>query len=290
MPANLAGVTPHGFPKPDVAVATKLKWVLDSISDVAQRVEIVDATLKDVDGTPLVDHLTLTAYRQHRGPAAWPWMVNFDAGWKHAPFDEVVVAGKVRLGVAPGIVSDMVASGLVRFHGLELAPFKGPYGIETTGQVAGSLKFALRHDGELFGDVDSSVGRLVLKGKPFTAPIALGDMLLHTVYKASIERLELREFTVMQRGVPLLAGGGAIDRPYEDTRTATMHVDGVRVALTQAAAWMRLLRVIPAPVNDFARRCISGQIALSEATFNPPAAVKDWSARTLRENLTARGM
>jgi AsmA-like protein len=289
MPANLAGMTPHGFPKPDVEVATKLKWVLDSISDVAQRVEIVDASLKDVDGTPLVDHVTLTAYRQHRGPGAWPWMVTLDAGWKHAPFDGVVVAGKVRLGVASGIVSDMVASGALRFHGLELAPFKGPNGIATTGQIAGSLKFALRQNGELFGDADSSVLRPVLKGKPFTAPIVLGDLRLHAVYKASIVRFELREFTVVHGAATLLAGGGVINRPYEDTRTATIHVEGVQVALTQAAAWLRLLRAVPAPVNDFARRFSSGQLALSEATFNPSVAVKDWSAQTLRENLTARG-
>src|SRR5579859_1417287 len=71
-PAKFEGLTRHGFPKPDVAVVTRLKWALDSISDVAQRIEIVDAALTDVDGTPLVDHLTVTAYRQHRGPEAWP--------------------------------------------------------------------------------------------------------------------------------------------------------------------------------------------------------------------------
>ncbi|MGD0289313.1 MAG: AsmA-like C-terminal region-containing protein [Candidatus Binataceae bacterium] len=289
IPANLAGVTAHGFPKPDVAVASELKWMLDSISDLALRIEIVDAVLKDVDGTPLIDHLTLTAYRQHRGPGAWPWMVNLEAGWKHAPFDGVGVGAKFRLGVAPGVVSETVASGLLRFRGLEVAPFRGPYGIDASGQVAGSLKFALRHDGELLGNADFSIVKLVLKGKPFTAPIAIGDLLLHAAYKASVARLELKEFTVMQHDATLLTGGGAMDRPYEDTRAATMHVEGVRVALTQASAWMRVLRGIPAPLNDFARRLSSGQIALTESTFKPTAPVRDWSAQTLRENLTARG-
>ncbi len=288
-PAQLEGLTPDGFPKPDIAVVTKLKWALDSISDVAQRIEIVNAALKDVDGTPLVDHLTLIAYRQHRGPEAWPWMVTFDAGWNHAPFDGVVVAGKFRLGAAPGVESDMVASGAMSFHGLELEPFKGPYGIDSTGQVAGSLKFAMRQDGEVFGEADASVVRLVLKGKPFIGPIALGDAILHGAYKASLAQIELKEFSVAQNGATLLAGGGTIDQPYEDTRRAAIHVEGVRIALTQAVAWMRLLRFVPASVNDFAHRFSSGQVSLIAATFDPPAAVKDWNAQALRESLTARG-
>ncbi len=288
-PANLEGLTPHGFPKPDITVVTKLKWALDSISDVAQRIEIVNAALKDVDGTPLVDHLTLTAYRQHRGAGAWPWMVVVDAAWNHAPFDGAAMAGKFKLGTAPDDTSDLVVRGSMNFHGLEIAPFKGPYGINNTGRVAGSLKFAMRHDGEVLGEADAKVERLVLKGKPFNAPIALGDVLLQVAYKASIDRLELKEFTVTQNGAPLLTGGIAIDQPYEDTRTAAMHVEGVRVALTQAASWMRLLRFVPASVNDFAHRFTSGQVALNEASFNPSTAVKDWSALTLRANLAARG-
>ena len=39
MPAALAGVTPHGFPKPDIEVVNRVKWALDAISDVAQRIE-----------------------------------------------------------------------------------------------------------------------------------------------------------------------------------------------------------------------------------------------------------
>ena len=286
IPANLAGVTRHGFPKPDVEVANKVKWALDAISDVAQRIEIVDAALNDVDGTPLVDHITLTAYRQHRGPGKWPWMVNFDAGWKHAPFTGVVVTGRLRLGSAPGVVSELVSSGRLSFHGLELAPFQGPYGIQTTGQLAGSMRYALRQDGELFADTVSTGKQIVLKGKPFTAPIALGDVMLHAAYKASTQRLEMKEFTVTQHGAALFAGGGSIDQPYEDTRTAAIHVEGLRISLTQAAAWLRRLRAIPAPLNDFAHRFTAGQFQLSEVAFNPRTAVKDWTARTLRENLT----
>lgn len=285
IPASVAGVTPHGLPKPDVEAVARLKWALDAISDVAQRVEIVDAALSDEDGTPLIDHLTLTAYRQHRRPGNWPWIVKFDAGWKHAPFDGLVVVGNIRLGAASGVASNVVAAGQLSFHGLDLAPFNGPYGIRTSGQMAGSLRFALRQDGELIGDADSNVSQIVLKGKPFTAPIALGDYVVHTIYAASTQRVELKEFTVTQHGAPLLAGGGTVGQPYDDARTAAIHVEGVRVGLTQVASWMRSLRAIPAPLNDFARRFTAGQIALSTVAFDPRGPVADWSARMLRENL-----
>jgi AsmA-like protein len=286
MPAGLAGVTPHGFPKPDVEVVNKVKWVLDAISDVSQRIEIVDAALHDVDGTPLVDHLTLTAYRQHRGSGAWPWMVNFNAGWDHAPFAGVKANGRVRLGNAPGIVSPMVLGGLLTYRGVELAPFSGPYGIQTTGQLAGSIRYTLREDGQLFANTAFSGKGMTLKGKPFITPIVLGDLTARASYKFSTQRLELKEFSVIRHGAALFTGGGSIDQPYADTRSASFHVEGLQISLTQMAAWLRAMRVIPPALNDFARSFTAGRLEVSEAVFNPRGAVKDWTARTLREDLT----
>ena len=286
IPASRAGVTPHGFPKPDVEVVNNVKWALDAVSDVAQRIEIVDAALNDVDGTPLVDHLTLTAYRQHRGSGKWPWMVNFNAGWDHTPFAGVVATGRVRLGNAPGVASRMVLGGLLSYHGLELAPFRGPNGIETTGQVAGSIRYALRDDGQLFANTVSSGKKITLKGKPFITPIALGDVTLHASYIFSTQRLELKQFTVTHHGEALFAGGGSMDQPYADTRTASFHAEGIQVSLTQIAVWLRALRAVPPPLNDFARRVTAGRLDVSEAVFNPRTAVKDWTALTLREDLT----
>ncbi|MEA2649351.1 MAG: hypothetical protein QOG61_1786 [Candidatus Binataceae bacterium] len=290
MPAALAGVTPHGFPKPDIEVVNRVKWALDAISDVAQRIEIINAALNDVDGTPLVDHFTLTAYRQHRGGDKWPWMVNFNAGWDHAPFAGVGVTGRVRLGNASGIVSRMVLGGLLSYRGLELEPFRGPYGIQAAGQLIGSIRFALRDDGQLFANIVSTGKEITLKGKPFITPIAFGNVSLHASYKFSTRRLELKEFTVIHNGAALFSGGGSIDQPYADTRTAAFHVEGVQVSLTQVAIWLRALRAVPPPLNDFARRFTAGRIELSEVVFNPHTAVKDWTARTLREDLTVHSL
>ncbi len=290
IPAGVAGVTPHGFPKPDIEVVNKVKWVLDAISDVAQRIEIVDAALTDVDGTPLVDHLTLTAYRQHRGSGKWPWMVNFNAGWDHAPFAGVTVAGRARLGNAPGIVSPMVLGGMLTYRGLELAPFNGPYGIQTTGQLAGSIRYTLRDDGQVFANTAFSGKRMILEGKPFITPIVLGDVAVRASYKFSTQRLELKDFSVTHRGAALFTGGGSIDQPYADTRTASFHVEGIQIPLTQMAAWLRALRAVPPPLNDFARSFTAGRLEVTEAVFNPRVAVKDWTARTLREDLTVRSL
>jgi hypothetical protein len=329
IPAGLAGVTPHGFPKPDVAVADKLKWVLDAVSDVAQRIEIVDAALIDVDGSPLIDKLTLTAYRQHRGFGHWPWMVNFEAAWNHAPFAGVNVSGRLRLGksgnrnganlavpsgsisgssptitssatAAPSVTApskaalppppptalEMVSSGSLSFSGLELAPFQGPYGIKLTGRLSGSMNYGLRQDGELFADTISSGKQLVLNGKPFTAPIALPDATLHAAYKASTERLEVKEFTLTQKGTVLVTGGGSVDHPYDDARTAAFHLEGLQISLMQAVAWSRVLRAIPPSVLSLANQITAGRAEFSEVVFNPTTPVKDWSARTLRESLS----
>jgi len=290
IPASLAGVTPHGFPKPDIEAVNKVKWILDAISDVAQRVEIVNAALQDVDGTPLIDHLTLTAYRQHRGSGTWPWMVNLKAGWDHAPFAGVVVTGRVRLGNAPGVVSPMMLGGSLTYRGLQLAPFNGPFGIQTTGLLAGSVRYTLREDGQLFANTTFSGKGMTLKGKPFITPIALGDLTAHASYKFSTQRLELKEFSVTRHGTALFTGGGSIDQPYADARTASFHVEGVQISLTQMAAWLHAVRAVPPALNDVARSFTAGRLEVTEAVFNPRSAVKDWTARTLREDLTVHSL
>ncbi len=109
--------------------------------------------------------------------------------------------------------------------------------------------------------------------------------MLHATVNVSTQRLELKEFTVTRRRAVLFSGGGSIDQPYEETRTAAIHVENAKISLMQAAVWLRMLRAIPAPLNDFAHRFTAGRVELSEVVFNPPTAVKDWTARTLRENL-----
>jgi hypothetical protein len=372
IPASLAGVTTHGFVKPDVQVAKQVDWMLDAVSDITARIEVVDGALSDVDGTPLIDHVSLTAYRQHRGPGHWPWLVTFGVGWNHTPFNGAILTGRFKLGnppslfskakavfvhtkasngapasvstpgsaptvapnpattsniasgqapapttgagaspaaaspavIAPQIASsgvatpaaspepgassplEMISSGRLTFHGFQLAPFHGPYGIQATGELEGSMRYALRQDGILFADTVTNAKQLTLQGKPFMAPVPLGDLMLHAAYRASMARLEMKKFTVTKNGAILFTGGGSMDQRYENSRTASVHVEGVRVALTQLAAWLRTLRAMPPALNDLAHRFGAGQLELSELVFNPRTAVKDWSARTLRDELT----
>jgi hypothetical protein len=174
----------------------------------------------------------------------------------------------------------------VSFKGLELAPFQGPYETEVEGQVGGSIHFAMRNDGVVFADSIYTGSQLVLKGKALASPITLGNVMVHAESKASTERLDLKRITVTQNGVPLFSGGGSIDQPYEDTRTAAIHLEGVRISMAQATVWLRALRAIPVSAINFANRFTAGRVELSEVIFDPHTAVKDWTARTMRDNLT----
>lgn len=287
--AKLAGLTPRGFPKPDVTMVERLKWMLDSISDVAQRIVIVNAVLHDMDGAPLVDRLSLTAYRQHRGPGEWPWMVSVEAGWSHAPFNGVTAAGKFRLGKSPEGASGISANGLLSFAGLDLTSFRGFGAVQASGIAGGSLKFTLHQDGQLRGVADAGVTRLALLGEQFIAPVALGDLTVHTAYNASIDRFELDQLTLTKNGAAMLEGGLVVDRPYEATRTAAVRIAGVRLDLARTAAWMRRVRAIPAQVIEVASRFTTGQMVVSQAAFHPTTPVRDWGSRTLIDNLTVSG-
>jgi len=286
VPASLAGVTPAGLPKPDVNAANRLLAALDALSGVTHRVELFNAVLHDVDGAPLIDNLTWVAYREHRRPGHWPWIMSFNAQWHHAPYDGLQLIGQVRLGAEPGTAGEIIAAGRTSFTGFKLARFPGPDAIMATGTIDGRTRFALRQNGELSGTADSTLEQIGLRGRPFTGPIGIGDFSLHTEYSASTERIDLGRISLTRNGVRLADGECIVGQPYDAARTVALRLSGARLALADLSAQLRYFKAVPAWFSDAARRLTAGQLVLDGAAFAPAKPLRDWSAKTLRGALT----
>jgi len=285
IPARTAGVTAGGLPRLDASAVETLKWGLDAISDVALRLEVDEAALTGPDNTPLVDHLDITAYREHRRPGDWPWLVSFDAGWQHAPIDGLRVAGNIRLGGAAREDAEAISSGRAWFWGLGLGGFD--LGVaQADGQMQGSIRMALSPGGELSGNADLDLRQLALHGKSLTEPIALGDYSLRTAYHATPDKIDFSGLAIDHGGQQTLAGALTVSQPYTDARTAAFTVGGLKLDLTQVAAELHAIAGVPPALIEYAQRLRSGQFALTQASLSTVEPVRNWTAATIRNNLS----
>lgn len=163
VPRDATNVSVAGLPRLDLQTVTRLKRWLDTVSDVIQRLEVIDSSLVDADGKPLAAHLDLIAAREHRRPRSGPWLLNFDAQWQPAPLGGMHIAGKMRLGAHPN-EHDLVSAGRLWFWGLELNGLSVAE-VDMRGQVQGAVQLVLRDDGALSGSGDLAVRHLTLGGK-----------------------------------------------------------------------------------------------------------------------------
>lgn len=284
IPVTTAEASAPRIPRLDTRAIATLKWGLDALSAVTNRVEVNGATLTTEDNVRLVDHLDATAYRQHRRPGKWPWLLGFDVGWQHTPLTGARLAGSVWLGGQTNKESDVLSAGRLWFWGLDLKGFNVA-GVQFDDRSQGNTHFALNSQGDLNGDLDIEIRHLVLQGKAFTSPIALGDYSLHTDYRAAPEEAYLSDFFIQQAGSQLLEGAATIAHPYDPARTLALRAGNFRLSLPQAAAWLRSVRGVPAQMIAFADRFDAGELTVAQAILDPSQPLREWNAATIRDNL-----
>lgn len=284
IPEQAAGVTAGGLPRLDASAVETLKWGLDAVADVAFRLEVNDAALTGPDNRPLVDHLDITAYREHRRPGNWPWLVSFDAGWQHAPIDGLRLAGNIRLGGEVREDRNTIASGRVWFWGLGIDGFDIG-GLRASGQMQGSLRMVLSSSGELSGNADVDLRQLAVRGKPLIEPMALGDYSLRTAYHATPDKIDFSGLALEHQGEQTLAGELSVVQPYSSARTAAFSVSGLKIDLTQVGARLRSIAGAPPALIEFTDRIRSGQFSVTQARLVTVEPLQNWTIATVRNNL-----
>ncbi len=112
VPSSNASAVP--MPRPGPQTTAALNDVLRSLARIAWNVEASDATVRYSDGTPLANHVEITAYRTRREPNRWRFA--FDGSMLGAPVAGAQLSG--RLSVGPS--SDIASRRICAWSGMDL--------------------------------------------------------------------------------------------------------------------------------------------------------------------------
>jgi hypothetical protein len=278
--AGSAAAVPRLGPQ---AIAT-LRSSLDTLEGITGRVELHNAALVTEDKVRLMDHLELVAYRQHRRPGKWPWLLNFSAMAQRVPVEGARLAGNIWLGREVNPSSDTISAGHLWFWGLHLKDF-AIAGLRADGRSKGDLRFALNSEGEVSGNAGVSGRDLVVRGQVFDAPIELGDYRLDTDYRAAGEEAHLSRVSLQHSGQQVAEGSASVAHLYDPARTLNAQASGIKLSVPQIVHWLQLSRDLSAATKAFANRFNGGEIAIAQVNLEPTVPLQDWTLATVRDNL-----
>src|SRR5713101_6457237 len=274
-------------PRPGPQAIGQINDVLRSLARIAWNVEALDATVRYADGTPLADHVELTAYRTRREPNRW--RIAFDATMLAASLSGAQVSGRVRAGTSDATPPDEFARGQLWTWNV---PLKGVEveGLALVGALEARIKFKLHSDGSLTGQTDADAQSLLLKGDRLSAPIDLGGYSLHAALNMTDGNYALTKIILRRVNTPLLSGDTVLsdansDKPELGIRLGAFHFDA-----TAVKEKLLSVRNLPADVVDMIKRIKPGKVTVGGATLS--AALQEISTApldTIRKNLVASG-
>ena len=274
-------------PRPGPQVIDALNDVMHSLARIAWNVEALDATVHYADGTPLAEHVELTAYRTHREPNRW--RIAFDATMLTAQVSGAQVSGRVSAGTSNATPPGEFAHGELWTWNVPLKEIEVE-GLALVGALEARLKFKVHTDGSLTGAADAEAQSLLLKGDRLPEPIELGGYSLHAALDMTDRDYALTKIILRRVNTPLLSGDTVLseansDRPELGIRLGAFHFDATAVK-------QKLLSVrhLPADVVDMIKRIEPGRVTVGGATLS--AALQEISTApldTIRKNLVASG-
>src|SRR5216683_279006 len=190
-------------PRPGPQVIDALNDVLRSLARIAWNVEALDATVRYADGTPLANHVELTAYRTRREPNRW--RIAFDATMLAPPISGAQVSGRVSAGTSNSTPPGEFARGQIWTWNVPLKAIEVE-GLALVGALEARIKFKLHSDGTLTGQTEAAAQNLLLKGERLAEPIELGGYSLHAALNMTDGNYALTKIILRRVNTPLLSG------------------------------------------------------------------------------------
>lgn len=280
-----SGFANTSFRQPDRQTVGALSRHLDSISSVAQRIDINNATLVDGNQNRVMSALFVSARPEHRRLGKWPWFITFDGLWNRQPLAGMHVAGDILLrtvakeGESGG--GRLWFSNLV-LHQIHLAR------ASLSGNLNGNTKFTLGEDGRMQGNADFDLQQIMLAGKAFAQPLRLGDYSLSAAYDASNKSIKLSDLILQQAHKQILAGSCTIGMPYEASRTAAFKLSGLDVTADTVKRLTKALARAPKWLVGVANALESGRATVEELDLAPTQPVAEWTMSAIDRSLRLR--
>lgn len=243
---------------------------LHDLGNVAWRIEITNATVRDAMGIALVDHVGMTAYRKRWDSAVWH--VAFDARLVREPLAGLRIAGHLRGGVGRETPPHQVASGRVMYWNARLGPLTAAGALRAEGESAGKFDFALGDDGTATGSGDMSFKGLTLTGRDLSGPDPLGAYSISMKFSASAESSILHRVVVNHAGKKLFSGDAEVTDPFGKDPKFRIHVGGIAVDAVAVRAQLRRIREVPRSVSAALDQVSAANLSLDDAEFTSTVA------------------
>ena len=287
LPADSSDVYSVPVPRPGPQTIGALNDVLRSLARIAWSVETSDATVRYSDGTPLADHVEITAHRTRREPNRW--RIGFNASMLGAPVAGTRVSGQLVFGTSskspPGeFAHGQVWTWDVPLNGIEVE------GLALAGSLRAHLNFQIHSDGSLTGGTDADAKNLLLQGKRLAAPIELGGYSLHAGLKMTDGSYALTQIVLRRVNIPLLSGDTVLSGPNGDNPELGIHVGAFHFDAAAVKQSLLSVRHLPLDVVEMIKRIKPGKVSVGGATLS--AALGEISTAplaTIRKNLVISG-
>jgi AsmA-like C-terminal region len=266
-----------------IGVEGAMSW-LGQLERVAWRLAIVDATLRDADGTVLATNFDLHAFRHHADSSLW--IIGFRSRLETAPVRGTEIAANLSAGAGGSLTQNQISRGHVWFWNLPLALFHGE-GWRGAGTGQGSAQFTLFGTGATSGSADLGARGLVLSGPDLRAPLALGEYSLHVSFDASVQALTLKDLQLRRANQEIASGGAEISDPFAANPAVRLHLTGVAIDPAAVRGPLRLVRNLPAYVKAVLDRVTAGTVKIGEADLSASyKQLHDDPIEALRASLT----
>ncbi len=261
------------LPPFDLALPKALDGVLQTLSSITRKLQIIDGSVADDRGALIVSHFNLKGYTRrhlHRSP----WWVDFGFTRDANPGGGSRWSGSARLGemhgdTPPGLAPNAAEARLwgwnLRLEGLQIAH------IAPSGTMQSEMKITLDPDGSAAGAISLTARDLALHNQ---ATVALGDYSLHAGLALSAQRFELKDIALrLVQGPPILTGQCRLDAPYGPDPQISVAASGLQADVAPLKQFIKSgIVALPPWTLALADRVSAGRLVIAGLTLDSSLA------------------
>ena len=287
VPRRLEGGTPEiALPRPEAAAIERMAKALRKLSQIARRIEIINATLAYRDGGVLFDRIGLLAYRRRHG---LNWYFAFDATIQLPPYAGAHFAGRISAQSDMPTQSHDIGTAHLWVWGIPITNLHAE-GFDINGDMQGNVVATIHDNGSLSGTTGMGIRNLELAGARLTAPIELGDYSINGSFDFNETNYSVTQLTVQRVGTHVLTGETQVSEPYSPNPRLGISLQGLEVELGRLKKQLLEVRNLPRDAVDWVKRVASGNVRVGQASFSAPVeTIRATPLVALRDNLTIFG-
>jgi hypothetical protein len=288
LPVTATHAAAVSVPRPGTPTIDALQDTLHSLARICWRVDTIDASVRYADGVPLANHVRIVAYRTRREPSRW--RLGFSGALLGARVSGAQFSGKFSLGTSSSSRPGEFGHGEVWTWNVPLEGIEAE-GFTLAGAVQSTLKYSLRDDGSVTGEIDAGAKDLVLKSARLAAPQDLGEYSLRAGFDITDGKYAVNQIVLRHVNTPILSANTELVGPESEKPRLGIQLGGFRFDAAAVKQKLLSVRHLPADFVSMLNRLGPGKVTVGDATLSAALEeIKTAPLETIRRNLVVTGM